>query len=66
MGEFYYLIENTFKSMNNFKIAKKKGLIDEKFKEKIMLAVTEVNGCEICNTYHVKTATALNISKIKV
>lgn len=38
-------------------------LIDKPFETNIMLAVTEVNGCQICSYYHTKKAIDSGISK---
>lgn len=50
---------NSIVSKMTYSILKrKKGLklISKEFQTKIMLAVTQVNGCQICNYYHTKQA----------
>lgn len=64
--EFYFLLDDALKSMKDYKKAIKTNLIDKVFQEKIILAVTEVNGCEICNILHTNSAIKLNISKIEI
>jgi AhpD family alkylhydroperoxidase len=64
--EFVYLIDDAFISMKDYKKVMKEKQIDEMFKEKIMLAVTEINGCELCNAYHTKNVEKLETSQIKV
>ncbi len=54
--EFYIALYKgirTFKYMNR---TKKKQMLSAHFIERIMLAVTEVNGCEVCSYAHTKIA----------
>lgn len=44
------------------KLFKKKNGMNFKFKERIMLAVTEVNGCTMCSYVHTKLATKAGLS----
>ncbi len=60
--EFYHLVDDAIKSMKYVKKAKKNKLIDDELEEKIMLAVTEVNGCELCNVYHTQKSEKIGIS----
>lgn len=55
-GDFYRSIVLTFRSIKYFRLNRKKELISSKFRERIMLAVTEVNGCEACSYAHTKFA----------
>ena len=64
--EFYHILEAALQSMKKFKNAKDKNLISESFSEKLMLAVTEVNGCEVCNTFHVKKAKESGVKKSEI
>lgn len=43
-------------SLGNLALKKKSKDLGMEFKERIMLAVTEVNGCEICSYVHTKIA----------
>jgi AhpD family alkylhydroperoxidase len=43
--------------------ARKSGNVDKAFTEKIMLAVTEVNGCRYCNYVHTKKAVDAGVSQ---
>ena len=52
--------------MKYVKKAKKNKLIDDELEEKIMLAVTEVNGCELCNTFHTQKSEKIGISAIDI
>lgn len=51
-----------FASMPDFRHAMNAGLLDDVIKEKIMLAVTEVNGCEMCHAFHSREAGKLGIN----
>ncbi|PAT01943.1 hypothetical protein CI105_03545 [Candidatus Izimaplasma bacterium ZiA1] len=68
----YEQVKNIKKAAKAFiilKRARKIKAFNKKFKERIMLAVTEVNGCELCSFVHTKIAlssgmTEENIAKI--
>ncbi|MDM8535057.1 carboxymuconolactone decarboxylase family protein [Clostridiaceae bacterium HSG29] len=64
--EFYHIIDKALISMKAFKKGKKDGFLDKKFEERINLAVTEVNGCEICNTFHKGKAEKAGITQIEI
>ena len=52
-------IKNIYYGAKGFvllKAMKKTRLMNKKFKERIMLAITEVNGCEMCSYVHTKVA----------
>lgn len=55
--EFYGFLKDMIRTIKYLQNAKKKQLITDDFVNHIMLAVTEVNGCEICSYVH--TADAL-------
>lgn len=44
------------------KTSKKMRYMNKKFKERIMLAITEVNGCEMCSYMHTKIALSSGMS----
>lgn len=62
---FIYLVEG-MRSLTALIKAKKNKLIDDKFMEQIMLAVTQVNGCRICSYYHTKEAIKSGLTKEEV
>jgi len=64
--EFYHIMDMALTSMKAFKKGKKDGFLDEKFEERINLAVTEVNGCEICNTFHKDKAEKVGITQMEI
>jgi len=51
-SKFFILQEDLFRTLKY----KKKGLINKSFEERIMLTVTEVNGCQMCSWGHSTTA----------
>jgi len=54
--EAYRIMVNAFRSAPYLHRARKSGEMNEHFMERIMLAVTEVNGCAMCSYYHTKVA----------
>ena len=54
--ELYRIMTLAFRSIPLLKKAKADGKMDKAFLERIMLAVTEVNGCAMCSYYHTKVA----------
>ena len=54
--ELYRIMTLAFRSIPLLKRAKTAGKMDKAFLERIMLAVTEVNGCAACSYYHTKVA----------
>jgi len=54
--EFFKILVKAFGSMKYMRRARKRKLIDEDFIHRIMLAVTEVNGCRVCSYFHTEQA----------
>jgi AhpD family alkylhydroperoxidase len=54
--EFYGILKDAFCSMKDMRNARKKSLVDKDFMHRIMLAVTEVNGCRVCSYFHTEQA----------
>lgn len=55
-GDLYRSLVFTIRSIKYIKMNRKENLISGQFQERIMLAVTEVNGCEVCSYAHTKIA----------
>lgn len=55
-SDFYKALVLAVRSVKYLRLNNKKKLISPQFKERIMLAVTEVNGCEACSYAHTKFA----------
>jgi AhpD family alkylhydroperoxidase len=64
--EFFHILDLGIGSSSKYKKAKKENLIKDDFKERIMLAVTEVNGCEVCSYYHTKEALNSGLSEDEI
>lgn len=60
---FYRHLKNMIDSLYDLIRYKMSGNMDKTFTEKIMLAVTEVNGCRYCNYLHTKLALNAGVSK---
>lgn len=56
LPETYHIIVNAFCSIPFLKRARRSGDMTMPFMERIMLAVTEVNGCALCSYYHTRVA----------
>ncbi|CZQ88730.1 alkylhydroperoxidase ahpd core [Trichococcus collinsii] len=56
VGEFYSILYDGVRTMKYMIKAKKKNELSPEFIERIMLGVTEVNGCEVCSYAHTKMA----------
>ncbi len=54
--ESYVITYVAFRSMPKLRYAKKHDLLSQQLIERIMLSVTEVNGCDICSYAHTKMA----------
>jgi len=50
--ETFYFVGDALRTAKHLQRAKKEGAIEDDFITRIMLAVTEVNGCEVCSYYH--------------
>lgn len=46
--------------------SKRAGSVDEEFEKRIMLAVTQVNGCEMCRYFHTEQALKLGMDKQEI
>ena len=62
---FMHLIK-AFISIKYLRKAKKQGLISYPFQERLMLAVTEVNGCALCSYAHTKMALEAGLSSQEI
>ena len=60
--EAYSALYRAFRTAKYMGASRKEGLMDQKFTERIMLAVTQVNGCEVCSYFHARLALESGIS----
>jgi len=56
VSEFYTFLQEALRTMTYMNKAKKTNALDNQAIERIMLAVTEVNGCELCSYKHTEEA----------
>lgn len=56
VSEYYTIIRYALKTMKYMARGRKSGDLNKNFISRIMLAVTEVNGCEMCSYYHTSEA----------
>jgi AhpD family alkylhydroperoxidase len=61
-GDFWQDIRFIIQNHQNVNIAIHDDMISKKFRERLMLMVTEVNGCRYCSYYHTKEALKAGIS----
>lgn len=64
--DFYRFIYDFIRTIKYTRKAEKSGLISKDFVERIMLTVTEVNGCEVCSYYHAADALKQGISQEEI
>ncbi len=62
---FMHLIR-AFATVHYLSKAKKKNIINQQFQERLMLAVTEVNGCAMCSYAHTKMALEAGLSNEEI
>ena len=54
--DFYRFMQDVLSSTADMHGARRKNLISSQFGERIMMAVTEVNGCRYCSYFHTQVA----------
>jgi len=64
--QFYTIMDKAFESMPDFKYARQNRLMDDALQTKVMLAVTEVNGCEMCRVYHTQHAQKIGLNEEEI
>jgi AhpD family alkylhydroperoxidase len=64
--EMERFLKDAVRSVNHMKRAKKDGLLNDDFISRIMLVVTEVNGCEMCSYYHTSEALKNGVSQEEI
>ena len=60
------LMDDFFMNLGAFKRAAKRGNVGKEFEKRIMLAVTQVNGCEMCSYHHTAEALKDGMSKKEI
>jgi AhpD family alkylhydroperoxidase len=64
--EFLADVWFALKNMNRLKTLGKKKIVSPAFRERLMLAVTAVNGCRYCSYFHARQALKSGLSKTEV
>lgn len=64
--EFYSALYKGIRTFRFLRRSKKSGQLSERFVKRIMLAVTEVNGCEVCSYEHTKTALEMGMDEKEI
>lgn len=64
--EFYRHLCRSIRAMPVMARSSRKGFVSKAFMEKIMLAVTQVNGCRYCSWFHTRMAMKEGISKTEI
>lgn len=60
------LMDDFFMNLGAFKRAAKRGNVGREFEKRIMLAVTQVNGCEMCRYHHTAQALKQGMNKEEI
>lgn len=66
LREYYWIIYYAFRSFIPLANAKKNKVLSQRFMERIMLSVTEVNGCDVCSYAHTKMALESGMSSEEI
>lgn len=66
IGEEYKHLVLLIRTLGYFRKARKRDLIDKHFAERIMLGVTQVNGCPICSYTHTKMALEMGMDEEQI
>jgi AhpD family alkylhydroperoxidase len=66
LKESYWIFYKGLVTMKYMARAKKRNELSAEFIERIMMAVTEVNGCDICSYAHAKMALEIGISNKEI
>lgn len=64
--EFYSTLYKGIRTWPFLKRSKKNGQLSERFVKRIMLAVTEVNGCEVCSYGHTQSALEMGMDEKEI
>ena len=62
----YLLLEDFLLNLSDIRKARKNHEISKEFEKRIMLAVTQVNGCSLCSYFHTKDALNMGMEKEQI
>ena len=66
VAEFRRALDDVFAHLPDMRAAMRGGRVNKSFAERIMLAVTQVNGCRYCHYGHAKAALAAGITETEI
>jgi len=64
--DFFRLLSDMMLNLKDMREARKAGRINREFTERIMMAVTEVNGCRYCSYFHTRVALKAGIQRSEI
>jgi len=62
----YRLMNEFLSHIGGMRAAKKRGDVSDQFEKRIMLAVTQVNGCRLCSYYHTRDALKIGMPEREI
>lgn len=65
-AEAFSILRRALRAMPELRRGEKRGTISPRFKERLMLAVTEVNGCALCSYVHTQAALEAGLSDAEI
>jgi AhpD family alkylhydroperoxidase len=66
LGQFWRDFRFPFKNRGSLKLAMSGDLVSPAFRERLMLAVTAVNGCRYCSYFHTKEALRTGLPEAEI
>ena len=66
VGEEYKALVLLFRTAGYIRKGRKQGILDKQFIERIMLGVTQVNGCPLCSYAHTKMALEMGMEEKEI
>ena len=66
LGQFWRDMRYPFQNRDKMKLAMGGELVSPAFRERLMLAVTAVNGCRYCSYYHAKEALKTGLPEAEI
>jgi len=65
-GDYYRILGDLIARVGDMRTAHRGGRINKAFMERIMMAVTEVNGCRYCSYFHTQVALKAGLEKQEI
>jgi AhpD family alkylhydroperoxidase len=64
--DFYRMLSDMLLNIKDMRMASRAKRVSREFSERIMMAVTDVNGCRYCSYYHTKVALKAGMDKKEI